>query len=67
MPDAETVRRLALALPEVRDASEGARLAFEIEGRGFAWTWLERVDPKRPRARDPRSSPSAASCRARRC
>ena len=60
MPDAETVRRLAMALPEVRDASEGARLAFEIEGRGFAWTYLERVDPKRPRV--PRPDVLAIRC-----
>jgi len=53
MPDAETVRRLAMALPEVRDASDGARLAFEIEGRGFAWTYLERVHPKQPRVARP--------------
>jgi hypothetical protein len=53
MPDAETVRRLAMALPEVRDASKGANLCFEIEGRGFAWTWFERVHPKRPRVARP--------------
>jgi hypothetical protein len=53
MPDAETVRRLALALPEARDASDGVRLAFEVEGRGFAWSFLERVHPKRPRVPRP--------------
>ena len=43
------MREIALALPQVRDASEGQRLAFEVAGKGFAWTWLERVDAKKPR------------------
>jgi hypothetical protein len=60
MPDAETVRRLAMALPEVRDASSGPHLAFEIEGRGFVWTWSERVHPKRPRV--PRPEVLAIRC-----
>ncbi|HVN01689.1 MAG TPA: MmcQ/YjbR family DNA-binding protein [Caulobacteraceae bacterium] len=53
MSDAETVRRLALAQPEATDASSGARLAFEVEGRGFAWTFMRRVHPKKPRVPDP--------------
>jgi hypothetical protein len=53
MPDAETVRRLALALPEAAEASSGDRLAFEVEGRGFAWTYLQRVTPKKPRVARP--------------
>jgi hypothetical protein len=60
MPDAETVRRLAMALPEVRDASSGPHLLFEIEGRGFVWTWSERVHPKRRRA--PRPEVLAIRC-----
>ena len=53
MLTADTVRRLALALPEAVDASEGERLSFEVEGRGFAWTYLARVQPKQPRVAHP--------------
>ena len=53
MPTAETVRRLALALPEALDASQGERLVFEVEGRGFAWSYFARDTPKRPRVLHP--------------
>jgi hypothetical protein len=60
MPDAETVRRLALALPEAVDASTVSRLAFEIEGRGFAWTYHQRVAANKPRV--PRPDVLAIRC-----
>lgn len=45
------VRRIALALPEVRE--ETGRFAFSVLNKGklkdFAWVWLERVEPKGPR------------------
>jgi hypothetical protein len=45
------VRRIALSLPGVRE--EEGRFAFGVENKGkqkgFAWDWLERVDPKKPR------------------
>jgi hypothetical protein len=50
---ADTVRRLALALPEATDASRGEQLVFEVEGRGFAWSYLARDAPKRPRVLRP--------------
>jgi hypothetical protein len=53
MPTADTVRRLALALPGVAETSESARLAFEVEGKGFAWTYLVRDAPKKPRIPQP--------------
>jgi hypothetical protein len=53
MPTADTVRRLALALPEAVDASKGEQLVFEVEGRGFAWSYLARDAPKRPRVVHP--------------
>jgi hypothetical protein len=53
MPTADTVRRLALALPEAVDNSAGERLAFEVEGKGFAWTYLARDHPKKPRVAHP--------------
>lgn len=53
MPTADTVRRLALALPHAVDASQGERLSFEVEGKGFAWTYLARDQPKKPRVAHP--------------
>jgi hypothetical protein len=46
MADLAALRRLALALPEVADASEGDRLAFEVAGRGIAWSSLKRTAPE---------------------
>ena len=43
----DDVRRIALALPEAV-ADEDAT-AFRVDGKLFAWPWLERVDPKRAR------------------
>jgi hypothetical protein len=49
--DQNDVRRIALALPETREA-EG-RFAFSVRNRGkekgFVWSWMERVEPKKPR------------------
>jgi hypothetical protein len=51
MADQGDVRRIALALPEVREAKD--RFAFTVENKGkqkgFAWVWLERMEPKKPR------------------
>lgn len=45
------VRRIALSLPETEEASD--RFAFSVRSKdklkGFAWVWMERVQPKRPR------------------
>jgi hypothetical protein len=45
------VRRVALSLPGVSEASD--RFGFSVESKGkqkgFVWVWLERVDPKQPR------------------
>lgn len=43
----DDVRRIALALPEAVVDDSGT--AFRVEGKLFAWPWLERVDPKRAR------------------
>jgi hypothetical protein len=45
------VRRFALALPETTEAAD--RFAFSVAGKGFAWSWMERVEPKRPRVENP--------------
>ena len=41
MADWDTVRELALALPEVEASSTG-RIAFGVHGKGFAWEARER-------------------------
>lgn len=47
------VRRMVAALPGAKDASSAQRLVFEAPGgKGFAWTFMRRVDPKKARAPD---------------
>ena len=45
------VRRIALALPATAESPE--RFAFSVlhkgKPKGFAWVWMERVAPKKPR------------------
>lgn len=55
MADHADVRRIALGLP---DATEGDEpLSFSVRAgakvRGFAWTWKERVHPRRARVPNP--------------
>src|SRR6185295_14137669 len=49
------VRRIALSLSETRE-KEG-HFAFEVlngkKYKGFAWVWMERVDPRKPRVANP--------------
>jgi len=47
----DDLRRIALSLPEVVEADDGAR--YKLGGKLLAWTWRERVDPKRPRVANP--------------
>ena len=49
MVDRETVRALAAALPGVVDDSTADGIALAAGGRGIAWTFMERVHPKKPR------------------
>jgi hypothetical protein len=44
------VQRIALALPE---AQEEPGFSFTVGGKGFAWPWLERVDPRKARVPNP--------------
>lgn len=53
MVDADALRRLALALPEAVDESEGDRPCFTVGGKGFAWPYLKRPAPKAPRQPQP--------------
>ena len=43
----DDVRRIALALPGTTEDPDAFR--FLVEGRAFAWRWLERIDPRRAR------------------
>jgi hypothetical protein len=49
------VRRIALSLPETEEGKD--RFAFGVrnkgKSKGFAWVWMERIDPKKPRVPNP--------------
>ena len=51
MADQQDVRRIALSLPETVEAAD--RFAFSVRNRGkekgFAWVWMQRSAPKKPR------------------
>ncbi len=51
MADQEDVRRIALSLPGVSEGTD--RFAFSVENKGkqkgFAWVWLQRLEPRQPR------------------
>jgi hypothetical protein len=57
MADLDDVRRIALALPGASEGRNGEQVGFSVENKGkwkgFAWTWLERVEPKKPRVPRP--------------
>jgi hypothetical protein len=48
MADLEDVRRISLTLPGT-DAEHGSAILIKGKYKGFAWTWNERVHPKKPR------------------
>ena len=56
MASRRDVRRLALSLPETLEDAD--YFAFSVRNgtkrKGFAWTWNERVEPKKPRVPNPR-------------
>jgi hypothetical protein len=60
MLDAPNVRRIALALPQVTQGPESDRLSFSVGGKGIAWTYLARAQPKAPR--QPRLDVLAVRC-----
>jgi len=55
MADQDDVRRIALSLQGARE--EENHFAFTVENKGkqkgFAWVWLERLAPKKPRVPNP--------------
>lgn len=56
------MRRIALSLPESSDGSAATALRFYVRDKQFAWTYHERVHPKRPR--QPRLDVLAVRCAA---
>jgi hypothetical protein len=62
MIDIDTVRKIALSLPEAEDRSTQSGLQFHVRGKQFAWTYLERVEENRPRR--PRLDVLAVRCAA---
>ena len=60
MIDVETVRRVALSLPEAEDRSSKSALHFYVRGKHFAWSYLERAEEKKPRR--PRLDVIAVRC-----
>ncbi|MCE7981526.1 MAG: hypothetical protein DYG89_10060 [Caldilinea sp. CFX5] len=55
MADLNDLQRIALSFPET--TQEEGRIAFAVlnkgKPKGFAWVWLERVDPKKARVPNP--------------
>lgn len=46
MATLEDVRRIAASLPDAEGAADGT---WRVDGKLFAWPWMERVDPRRAR------------------
>lgn len=55
MATQDDVRRIALALPQVEAGEDHFAFSVPTRGkqRGFAWVWMERVAPKKPRVAQP--------------
>ena len=49
------VRRIALALPETEEGKDHFAFSVRNKGKskGFAWVWMERIEPKKPRVANP--------------
>lgn len=55
MAELQDLQKIALSFPET--TQEEGRIAFAVlnkgKPKGFAWVWLERVDPKKARMANP--------------
>ncbi len=50
MADLDDVRKLALSLPEATfESSPEGRVNLAVAGKAFAFTWNQRVEPRKPR------------------
>ena len=49
MTDLEDVRKIALSLPETNAENTGFGVLTKGKYKGFAWVWLQRAEPKKPR------------------
>jgi hypothetical protein len=49
------VRRIALSFPETEEGKDRFAFSVRVKGKlkGFAWVWMERVVPKKPRVANP--------------
>jgi hypothetical protein len=47
VPTRDDVRRIALSMPGTTEDKNGFR--FFVDGKQFAWAWMERLEPKRAR------------------
>lgn len=49
------VRRIALSLPDTEEAEGYFAFSVRVKGKlkGFAWVWMERIEPKKPRVANP--------------
>jgi hypothetical protein len=49
------VRRIALSFPETEEGKDHFAFSVRNKGKlkGFAWVWLQRVQPKQPRVPNP--------------
>ncbi len=53
MIEAAKIRRMAEGLSIAVDESADLSLKFTVGGKPFAWTWLERTVPRKPRRARP--------------
>ena len=49
MTDLGEVRKIALSLPETNAENTGFGVLNKGKYKGFAWVWMQRVEPNKPR------------------
>jgi hypothetical protein len=53
--DQSDVRRIALSLPETTEGMDHFAFSVRVgaKEKGFAWVWMERIEPKKARVANP--------------